>query len=75
MMKMMNMNEVAARLGICRRTAEALLANGRLPQPVRFGRLRRWLDVQIEEFMIQESEKAGGRATPAAANRGRRRGN
>ena len=73
-MQMLTMDEVAAKLGVCRRTAENLLAAGRLPRPVRFGRSRRWADTQIEDFILRETEKAGGyEPPPPAAHRGRPR--
>ena len=64
-MRMLNIDEVAARLGVCRRTAEAMLAEGRLARPVRIGRLRRWSDEQIDRFIVAEVARAGGSVVPA----------
>ena len=64
-MQLLSLNEVAARLGICRRMAENLLASGRLPPPVRFGRARRWSDDQVDAMIKAEVERAGGHVTPA----------
>ena len=69
-MQLLTLDEVAARLGVCRRTAESLLAAGRLPRPVRFGRARRWADQQLDAFIKAEIERVGGYAMPAT--RGRR---
>ena len=70
-MRMLDIDEVAARLGVCRRTAEAILAEGRLPRPVRFGRLRRWGEDQIDTWIAAEVARfSGGPAAPAAAGRG-----
>ena len=65
-MRMLNIDEVAGRLGVCRRTAEAMLAEGRLPRPVRFGRLRKWSEDQIDAFIVAEVARVGGSETPAA---------
>jgi excisionase family DNA binding protein len=70
-MRMLKIDEVAARLGVCRRTAEAMLAEGRLPKPVRFGRLRRWSDEQIDQLIVAEVARAGGSVAPAAPERRR----
>ena len=55
-------------------TAESLLASGRLPRPVRFGRARRWADEQLDAFITAEIERAGGyscrRGGAAVAGRG-----
>ena len=74
-MQLLTLNEVAARLGVCRRMAENLLASGRLPPPVRFGRVRRWADEQLDAFIKSEIERAGGYSMPATtrARRGRPR--
>ena len=69
-MQLLTLDEVAARLGVCRRTAESLLAAGRLPRPVRFGRARRWADEQLDAFIKAEIERAGGYSMPTM--RGRR---
>ncbi len=63
--QMLNLDEVADRLGMCRRTAENHLASGRLPKPARFGRLRRWSDEQIDAFIKAEIERVGGNEAPA----------
>ena len=62
-MQMLNIKQVAARLGVCVRTAENHLASGRLPKPARFGRLRRWSDEQIDAFIKAEIERVGGSDT------------
>lgn len=70
-MRMLDINEVAVRLGVCRRTAEAMLAEGRLPRPVRFGRLRRWSEDQMDAWIAAEVVRfGGGSAIPAAPRRG-----
>ena len=68
-MRLLSLDEVAARLGICRRMAENLLASGRLPPPVRFGRARRWGDEQLDAFIKAEIERAGGHVMPATRAR------
>ena len=72
-MQLLTLNEVAARLGVCRRTAENLLASGRLPQPIRFGRVRRWADDQLDAMIKGEIERAGGYSMPAPQVRRRGR--
>ncbi len=68
-MQLLTLDEVAARLGVCRRMAENLLASGRLPPPVRFGRARRWSDAQVDGFISAEVERAGGSLMPATRAR------
>ena len=66
-MRMLNIDEVAERLGVCRRKAEQMLADGRLPRPVRFGRLRKWSEDQIDEWIAEEVARVvGGNEAPAA---------
>ena len=68
-MRMLDIDEVAARLGVCRRKAEQMLAEGRLPKPVRLGRLRKWSEGQMDEWIVAEVAQAqviGGSAVPAA---------
>lgn len=73
-MQLLTLNEVAARLGVCLRMAENLLASGRLPPPVRFGQARRWADEQVDAFIKAEVERAAGYSMPAPrARRGRPR--
>ena len=72
-MRMLNIDEVAARLGVCRRTAEAMLAEGRLPRPVRFGRLRRWSDEQIDQTIVAEVARAGAGGSVVSAELVQRR--
>ena len=64
-MQLLSLNQVAARLGICRRMAENLLAAGRLPPPIKFGRVRRWADDQVDAMIKAEIERAAGSVTPA----------
>ncbi|WP_420909771.1 helix-turn-helix transcriptional regulator [Acidiferrobacter thiooxydans] len=59
-MRMLSLKEVAERLGVCVRMAEIMLAEGRLPRPVRFGRLRRWSEDQMDAFIVAEVARAGG---------------
>ncbi len=72
-MRMLNLDEVAAQLGVCRRTAEVMLAEGRLPRPVRFGRVRRWSEDQIDTWIAAEVAQLGG-GSPIPAARRRRPG-
>ncbi len=65
-MRMLSIDEVAERLGVCRRKAEQMLADGRLPRPVRFGRLRKWSEDQLNAFIVAEVERVGGSTAPAA---------
>ena len=64
-MQMLSLKEVAARLGVCLRTAETMLAEGRLPKPVRFGRLRRWSEDQLDAFIVAEVARVNGNEAPA----------
>ena len=65
-MRMLSLKEVAARLGVCLRTAEKMLAEGRLPKPVRIGRLRKWSEDQIDAWIVAEVSRVNGGSAPAA---------
>lgn len=51
---------VAALLGVSKRTAETLLADGTLPPPLRIGRQRRWDRAAIEAH-VRRCASGGGR--------------
>lgn len=70
-MRMLSLKEVAERLGVCLRKAETMLAEGRLPKPVRFGRLRKWSEDQLDEWIAAEVSRAGGSVVPAEPERRR----
>jgi excisionase family DNA binding protein len=66
-MRMLSLKEVAGRLGVCARTAETLLAEGRLPKPVRFGRLRKWSEDQIDAWIAAEVARVNGNEAPVVS--------
>ncbi len=55
-----DLNDLAARLRISRRTAERMLASGEMPRPVRLGRARRWSARLVDEWMRGLAERASG---------------
>ena len=57
---MIGMDEVAMMAGVSRRHAEAMLATGTLPRPVRWGRLRRWHRGVVAEWLRAQAEAAAG---------------
>ena len=73
-MQMLNIKQVAERLGVCVRKAETMLAEGRLPKPVRFGRLRKWSEAQMDEWIGAEVERVGGSGTGGDGTPGPGRG-
>lgn len=75
-MAYITIEEVAARLCVCKRTAESMLAGGAIPAPVRIGRLRRW-DSDLLDAWMRERAEAAAAMTPGSAPRrgpGRPRG-
>lgn len=49
--RLMTVREVAARMGVCGRQVQKLLASGRFPLPVRLGRSVRWREGDIALFI------------------------
>ncbi len=66
-----DLDEVAAEMGICRRTAETLLARGGLPAPVRIGRVRRWDRDMIAEWLRAQAQAAAEQCAPCGPGRPR----
>lgn len=54
-MRMLDIQAVADILSISRRKAEQMLACGELPQPIRFGRLRRWHPDSIKQWLASRA--------------------
>ncbi len=63
-MQTYDIREWQARLKICRRQAEIMIARGELPPPIRIGKLRRWTDEQINGWI---SERVAS-STPTTIN-------
>lgn len=69
--------EWRARTGLCARQVETMVADGRIPPPIRVGRVRRWSGRQIREWIerqVEAAEARGGGETPAERRPGRPRG-
>lgn len=49
--KLLNVKELAERLGVSTRQCWKLLSSGRLPAPVRLGRSVRWRESDIADFV------------------------
>lgn len=72
MQQMYDIMEWARRLGICRRQAELMVADGRIPPPVRIGRIRRWTEAQIDTWIAEQVEIARNSAPVWDTDRPRR---
>jgi len=68
---MYGIDEWVRRLQMSRRGIEDLLARGEIPQPVRFGRVRRWSDEQIETYIRERVEAVCGVDVPRGPGRPR----
>jgi len=55
--RLLNIREIAAKMGVCLRTVRRLIAGGQLPPPVKVGRASRWHLVDIEKYV--DSLKSG----------------
>ena len=65
--RLLRISEVAARTGLGRSTIYEWSADGRFPAPVRLGgRLARWVESEVEEWLRKWLEKRRGAETPAA---------
>jgi excisionase family DNA binding protein len=64
-MRMVDITEWMARLRVCRRQVEIMIARGEIPAPARIGKLRRWSDTQIDQWIAARTEavQAGGSGT------------
>lgn len=72
MQQMYDIMEWTRRLGICRRQAELMVADGRIPAPVRIGRIRRWTEAQIDGWIAEQVEIARTCASVRDVGRPRR---
>ena len=65
--RLLRISEVAARTGLSRSTIYEWSADGRFPAPVRLGgRLARWVESEVEEWLRKWLEKRRGAEAPAA---------
>jgi predicted DNA-binding transcriptional regulator AlpA len=51
--KLVDVNELAGILSMSPRKVEELLTSGRLPEPIRLGRARRWVRMEIESWIAE----------------------
>ncbi len=65
----MNIREVSALLGISVRHVDAMVAQGKLPQPVRLGASRRWTFAALREWMQEAQARAARTELEAVARR------
>ena len=49
---LLRVEQVAAELGVSRRTVWRLVSGGRLPRPLAIGRCRRWRRADVERFVV-----------------------
>lgn len=76
-MQTYDIKEWQARLKICRRQAEIMIARGELPPPIRIGKLRRWTDAQIDRWICERASAVEVASSPSPSHgrgRPRRRG-
>lgn len=59
---LLSLKEAAARLAVCRRTLERLIASGEFPQTVKIGRAARVLESDVSSFITRLSSAREGRA-------------
>ena len=59
--KLLNVGEIAERLGVSPRTVWTQVAKGELPAPIRIGRLSRWRWDTILQWIEDEEAKAADR--------------
>ncbi len=74
--ELIDITAVAARLKVCVRTCEHMIASGALPPPVRIGRARWWSSSNIDEAIRQMAGRAiasGGSRQWVGRPRGRTR--
>ena len=65
--RLLRISEVAARTGLSRSTIYEWSADGRFPAPVRLGgRVARWVEAEVDEWLRKWVEKRRGAETPAA---------
>lgn len=57
-MKFIDSNQVSERLGIAKRTLSRMMQDGRFPTTHGKGRLMRWLDEEVDAYMIFYSKKS-----------------
>ena len=66
--RLLRISEVAARTGLGRSTIYEWSADGRFPAPVRLGgRVARWVEAEVDEWLRKWLEKRRGVEVPAAA--------
>ena len=66
--RLLRIREVQARTGLSRSTIYAWSADGRFPAPVRLGgRVARWVEAEVDDWLRKWVEKRRGVEVPAAA--------
>ena len=66
--RLLRISQVAARTGLSRSTIYEWSADGRFPAPVRLGgRVVRWVEAEVDEWLRKWLEKRRGVEVPAAA--------
>ncbi|NDV02891.1 helix-turn-helix transcriptional regulator [Pseudoroseicyclus tamaricis] len=61
--RLLNVSEVAARLSCSKATVWRQTAEGNLPEPIRLGRLTRWPESELSEFLAELKSRREGRAS------------
>ena len=65
--RLLRIREVQARTGLSRSTIYRWAAEGRFPPPVRLGgRVARWVEAEVDEWLLKWVEKRRGVEVPAA---------
>jgi len=57
MKRLIGAREFAEKLGVSPRMLEELIARGQVPQYIRFGRLRRWDEVQVDSWLDKQFQQ------------------
>ena len=66
--RLLRISEVAARTGLSRSTIYEWSADGRFPAPVRLGgRVARWVEAEVDEWLQKWLERRRGAEAPASA--------
>ena len=67
--RLLRIRQVQARTGLSRSTIYAWSADGRFPAPVRLGgRVARWVEAEVDDWLRKWVEKRRGVEVPAAAH-------
>lgn len=68
--RLMDLPELAKRLGVSMRSAFRLVASGELPPPVKVGRCARWFQADVQTYLDRIRQLRDSRIAIAANRRG-----